>query len=385
MSAVQILGTLSMFGFGPLAVREVPRIAASGHELSGFLRHAFVTVLLVSTAAAVALAIIATTTGLMPPAYRTAFGIGAFLVAPLALIALFRGIAQGFGRIALAQTPGEVMRPGALVLLMGAVVVLGLPFRSTDYMWSAAGAGVVAAIIGGAWLWVSERADLRPSHPSSDRRHFAAALPVLGLGLASMLQGEMNTLLLGWLASPHEAGLFQPIVRLTPVLTLAVQAAGMRYAPRMAEMWERGEMDRIRSVTSKFTWTTSLLTLASALAIAACGPWLMRVFGPEFSQSAPLLWYVAGAQVFNAACGPVGMLLTMSGRSAQALGGQIAGLAVNATVGAVLIPTYGARGAVIAMVAGILIWNLSTLAMASARFGFDPSLAGALLRRRTMG
>jgi O-antigen/teichoic acid export membrane protein len=194
----------------------------------------------------------------------------------------------------------------------------------------------------------------------------------------NLLQGEMNTLLLGWLASPHEAGVFQPIVRLTPVLTLAVQAAAMGYAPHVASLWERGERHRIRSATAKFTLTTSFLTLVAALAIAASGPLLMWIFGPEFRQSAPLLWYIAAAQVFNAACGPVAPLLTMSGGSGRALWGLVAGLVVNISVAAMLIPDHGASGAAIAMASGIVVWNVIMLAMVRARYRFDPSLAGVI-------
>jgi O-antigen/teichoic acid export membrane protein len=84
--------------------------------------------------------------------------------------------------------------------------------------------------------------------------------------------------------------------------------------------------------------------------------------------------------VFNAACGPVGYLLTMSGAGGRALAGQFGGLAVNAVVGILLIPAHGASGAVIAMAAGILVWNFAMLAMVKGRHRFDPSAAGAIAR-----
>lgn len=383
MSVVSLLATVCLFGFGPLAVREIPARTAvdDAGGTAAFLRHAAVVVLALSALSAVGLVIVVTATEWVRPAYRIVLGVGSVLVAPLALLGLSRGVAQGFGRIALAQAPGELMRPGALVLVMGAAALLGLGFGPMDYMWSAVGAVMLATLASGIWLWRSELSALPRLAPASEvRRHFGAALPFLALGLTGMLQGEINTLLLAWFAGPRETGLFQPIVRLTPLFTLAVQAAGMRYAPRMSELWQRGETDRIRAVTATFTWTTSLITLALALAIAAAGPWLMRVFGPEFDEAAPLLWYVAGAQVFNAACGPVGMLLMMSGRSSAALGGQVGGVTINIALGVLLIPAHGAWGAVVGMVAGILVWNLTMLAMTRLRYGFDPSILGVLLR-----
>jgi O-antigen/teichoic acid export membrane protein len=380
MSIAQVIGMFCMLGFGPLAVRDIPASFAAGRaaSVSHLLRHAFIVVLFVSAAGGLVVALAAATTGLVPAPYRRALEIGALVVAPFALIGLFRGFAQGFGRIALAQVPGEAMRPAASVLLMGTALLLGLPFGPTDYMWVAAGSAAFAALFAGAWLWHREWARLPTAAVPSDGRNFVLALPFLGLALVNLLQGEMNTLLLGWLASPHEAGVFQPIVRLTPVLTLAVQAAAMGYAPHVASLWERGERHRIRSATAKFTLTTSFLTLVAALAIAASGPLLMWIFGPEFRQSAPLLWYIAAAQVFNAACGPVAPLLTMSGGSGRALWGLVAGLVVNISVAAMLIPDHGASGAAIAMASGIVVWNVIMLAMVRARYRFDPSLAGVI-------
>jgi O-antigen/teichoic acid export membrane protein len=167
-------------------------------------------------------------------------------------------------------------------------------------------------------------------------------------------------------------------------MILPLTSALMRYSPRVAEFWQKGEIDRLRAVTRTFTWTTCLLTLAAALAIALAGPWLLWIFGPEFRKSAPLLWIVAGAQVVNAACGPVGMLMVMSGCSGRALAGHLTGLVVNVALGVLLIPTHGAFGAAIAMAIGIVVWNLSMLAMARARFGFDPSVAGMVFASREL-
>jgi O-antigen/teichoic acid export membrane protein len=93
-----------------------------------------------------------------------------------------------------------------------------------------------------------------------------------------------------------------------------------------------------------------------------------------------LLWVVCAAQVFNSACGPVAILLSMSRRSGWTLAGHLLGVIVNLALGVLLIPLHGAWGATIAMAGGIVVWNVTLMAMVKAQFGFDPSLAGALFR-----
>ncbi|MGN6498473.1 MAG: lipopolysaccharide biosynthesis protein [Tsuneonella sp.] len=381
MSLVGIAGTMSQFGLGALAVREIAGRFAAGDAVGirAFSRFALIAVAALSLLMSFGLVVLGRTGVLVPDAYRETLELGALLILPGAVLGLVRGFSQGFGRIALAQVPSELIRPAAVVLVMVVVTLASTGFTPDGYMYANAAATVLALAAAALWLWWGERRWLAgPTRFDGAGNSAAASLPFLGLALTAILQGELNTLLLGWLAGPRETGLFQPIVRLTPVLTMAVQAAGMRYAPRMAEFWQRGEIERIRAVTRTFTWTTTLATLCAALAIAAAGPWLLRVFGPDFRESAPLLWYVAAAQVFNAACGPVGMLLAMGGRSGGALFGQTIGLMVNVLLGAALVPQYGAAGAVAAMVASIVVWNVTMLAMVKKRYGFDASILGVL-------
>jgi O-antigen/teichoic acid export membrane protein len=383
MAVVQVVGTICVFGLPSLAVREIPAAMASGDfaRTAAFLRYSLVAVLAFSATVGTGLAIVAGATQWVSPEYRMVLEIGALLLLPGAILALIAGSAQGFGRVVLTQVPVQLMRPAAMVLVMAVVATAGLSFSPVDYMWSVVGAVLLTTIAAGAWLWRSDLRHLSLTLSSAPvAGHFAAALPFLGLAIASILQGEINTLLLGWFAGPNETGLFQPIMRLAPVILLPVEAAGIRYAPRVSEFWSRGETHRIRSVTATFTWTTSLLTLAIALAIGLAGPWLMRAFGAEFQQSARLVWVVCAAQVFNSACGPVAILLSMSRRSGWTLAGHLLGVIVNLALGVLLIPLHGAWGATIAMAGGIVVWNVTLMAMVKAQFGFDPSLAGALFR-----
>lgn len=383
LSAAQVLAMFAMFGLGPMAVREVPAHKAEGEEaaLAAFLRRSLTIAFLLSCAMAAVTAYSVIPALGNSPEFDAGLAFGGVLIIPLALLALLRGWAQGFGRVANAQVPNEVLRPGIMVSIMFAALVSGYAFTESDYLAVAITSGVVAVALSLALLWRSDlRALPRPARPPHLRETFSATLPFLGLGLASILQGEINTLLLAAFASPEQTGLFQPIARIAPLLTLPVQAAGMRYSPRIAELWKSGERDRIRSITRTFTWTTTLLTLALGLAAALSGPWLMLAFGREFTGTAPLLWIVAAAQLLNAACGPVGMVLAMSGHARAALLGHVAGLAVNGLLGWILIPQMGVLGATIAMAGGIAVWNVALLALAMRKTGVDPSLA-SLLRR----
>jgi O-antigen/teichoic acid export membrane protein len=385
MAIVSVAATLCQFGLVELAIREIAALVAANDapRLRAFIRFAITMVVALSALSAAVIAALSPIRALVPEHYRETLALGGLLVLPGGIIGLLRGLAQGFGRIALAQVPSELVRPAVLVLTMAVAALIDYRFSPDAYVEATGVAALLTAAIAAVWLWRVEQPWLSgPAGPSEARKYTAASLPFAGLALVAILQGEVNTLLLGWLSGPRETGLFQPIVRLAPVLTLAVQVTGMRYAPRVAEFWERGEIGRIRSVTRTFTWTTTLATFAAAIAIAAAGPLLMRVFGPEFRAAAPLLWYIAAAQVFSTACGPVFMLLLMARRSQAALVAQTIALVVNLAIGLVLIPNYGARGAVLGMAAGLIVGNLIMIGFVRGKYKFDPSILGIFFQTK---
>ncbi len=388
LSLAQIATTVAVFGFGAMAIREISARQAIGDDagIVRFLWFGVASVSLLSIIVPVSIGLASPFLTGITASHRAILTLAAMLVPALAGIALFRGMAQGFGRVWAAQFPGELLRPALMVMALGASAAMGASVGPADYMYFALGAALLASIAGGIAVWhlvpvVKGTAGL----VGERRRWLARALPFLGLGLVTMLQGEINTLLLGWLAGPAEAGLFQPVLRLAPVLMLPVQAAGMRYASRASEFWQRGQVARLRQVSITLTWTTTVLTGVIAAAFVVSGPWLMAVFGPDFRESAPLLWYISAACLFSAACGPIGLLLMMAGHTGAALLGHATGLAANLALGLWLIPDYGATGAVIAMGSGIVCVKIVLLALASMPVGADASLLSVLFRSRYSG
>ncbi|HYD25022.1 MAG TPA: oligosaccharide flippase family protein [Croceibacterium sp.] len=382
LAIVQILATLCAFGLGSLAVREIPALLARSAAPAArlFVSRAAGTVVLLSLlGGAVLVLAVAAFAGTGSP-MRGELLLAAAIVVPTALLLLFRGTAQGFGRVAAAQWPSEILRPAAAIALLAGAAVLGLAVRPGDYLAGFLAVSVLSAIVAGMLSWRALPAAQAPLALAPDRAMLAGAAPFLGMGLAAALQAEINTLLLGWLASREQAGLFQPIAKLAPLMTVAVQSAAMAYAPRVAALWQSGDRDTLVRLTRRFTLATSVATVALVLPLVAAGPWLLAAFGPEFAQVAPLLAIVGAAQALNAACGPVGFLLAMTGRPGAALVGQLVGLAANVAVGLWLIPSHGALGGAIAMALGIVLWNLTLLVRVRRELRFDPSLRAAPMR-----
>ena len=381
LSLANVLATVALLGWGPLAIKEIARlIAARQPDLAA----AFVTAgaRAVCAGALVAGGLLSASAffGFVPDAFRAAIVVAGLTVAPVALLQLLRGVAQGRGRVMAAQLPGEVLRPTLYVAFLAGALAL---------QWKPDPAVLVGALAGASTIAVA--AALRPTlrglslanaqwvEPTQRRRWQAESAPFFGIMLIGILLAEITTLMLGWFGTPAQTGLFQPLARLVPLMVLPAQAVAVSFAPRIADLWSQGARAQVERLTHTFTLVTSAMTVGAVGVLILAEPFIFRAFGPDFMPGAGLLWILAIAQLVNAASGPVGHLLAMTGHAPVALRGQLLALATNVCVGAALIPSQGAQGAAIAMAVGLVLWNLALLLQVRKLLDFDPSLASALV------
>ena len=381
LSVAQIGATLALFGYGTLAMREIAGWLASGkqHLLGPFTRHAAGSVFVFSLLAASIILAVSTLAADRLAEYRLVLLISALIIPALALIHLLRGITQGFGEVGSAQWPGEILRPLLLIAMVLGIIALQPPLTAPQFLILFAIAGFGSALASALLVRSLLKAHLQPSPESSPTpKWLGKAAPFFALSLLAILQGEVATIMLAMFATPEQAGLYQPIARLSPIIALPTTAVMMRYAPRIAELWTSDELPRLVSINSTFTLTTTGLTIAATIALAGLGPWILLAFGAEFAGLAPLLWIIGAAQIFDAACGPVGPILMMTDKSRLALIGYSAGVLITAALGLALIPLYGASGAAYAVSGGIVTFNIIMLWMVNRYNGFDPSIMGSI-------
>jgi O-antigen/teichoic acid export membrane protein len=337
LSIVQIAAAFALMGFGSFAVAEIPRGAKQGK----FLSHA------AKRIAGLSLLV-------LPATYWASFSLLGqlewYLALPLLLtipvlagIQLFRGVALGLGRPFWGVAPGEVIRPA---LLVAALIITALFVQANSALFIALPAVAKSKI-------PVEASQQNAS--SAPKRWDRAALPFLGIHLATILQLELATLMLGLLATPEAVGLFQPIARISMLLTLPSYALSVAFNPRISALYAQGNAEEIRALAHKHTLAATFLVTLGGLAIGLCAPFLLWLFGSEFAVAAPLVWFLVAGRIALCACGPGAELLAMTGRSSHALFCLVVSLATEALLAAFLIPAYGLAGVAVAVALGLAL------------------------------
>ncbi len=380
LAVINIAAIIAVSGYQSLAIREVARNISSENKtlLPPFidLAKGLVTRHAIAIAAVVACIAIAAKPIVYP--YDNAIILAAISIPAMATIHLWRGISQGFGDVAAAQWPGELLRPAITITGTVALFVFNGNLGPLDFLAAVLASSLLVAVTGQNLVHHKLRTYSTDAVPQDMRRNWRAqARPFAAIAAIAILQGELAVLLLALFASPEEAGLYQPIARIAPLVTLPVQAAAMRYTPRLAETWESGQARLALRLTDLFTLVTFGLSLVLSLALIVAGPFIFALFGEEFVPMASILWIAFLGPLVSAACGPAGAIVTMIGRPVLATYSLAAGLMVQIVLGAALVPAYGVAGAVTAMSAGTAFAWLILLYNASRTAGFNPSLIAA--------
>lgn len=369
-------------GFDYSALRYVTLYREWGDiaALRGFVRTSIASVAGFSVLIAVMMVLIAPAITNEVPVLT--FAAAATLVAPLAVVGILAVTMRIAGQYFASQFYDQVMRPAAIILLIGPYSLL-IPNLSSP------AAMVLTAIA--AWVCLgalgvhfrSTFADVWTVKPrfTDMRKWFTLSLPLLGVTVAQELLNQLEVILLGTLADARSAGLFAAASRLVSLMTFALAAFGIVSGPMIASAYHRHDFKELQYIT---TFTTRLgLPFAAGVAVVlfVAGKPLLALFGPEFQTAyVPLLVLVGGGLV-NAFTGIVVYLATLTGRERSALAIFLSAVALSLGLNLLMIPRLGVVGAAVASSAALSFWNLVMLIYVRKTLGIDASAYG--LKSRT--
>lgn len=234
----------------------------------------------------------------------------------------------------------------------------------------AAGVGVTGAFVAllvGSWtaalaavLALRRRLAAPTSvRPRVERRAVMSfAVVTWGTTLAASGLIWVDTLLLGALADTEAVGTYTVATRLVSLAVFVMAPIDALFAPHFAHYFHSGERTRLASAYAAATGWTLRLSLPAFVVVVVFAEPLLRFFGPGFATGASVTVVLAVGQLVNAATGPCGSVLTMSGRTRLNLVNNVAGLALNIVLNLVLIPAYGLIGAAVAWSVSLTALNL---------------------------
>lgn len=304
--------------------------------------------------------------------------IASLLLPILTLSALRQAALQGLHCVVSGQMPEFLVRPVLLIVFITAsYLLLGNNFTGTVALTNNVAAAIIAFLTGTYLLHKNLPSIVRTTPPNyTSRTWFHSALPFLLIGGLQAANSQIAILILGVSYDAATVGIFSVALRIAGLLSFFLLSANAILAPNIASLFSRGEMKQLQKVTTKSARIILLLSLPFAIILITSGKYILYIFGGEFTAGYDILIILSIGQLFNAAMGSVGLLLTMTHHEKDMLWGIVIGFATNIILNIVLIPLYGAIGAALAVTIYAFIWNIIFGIFVYMRIGIIPSIIG---------
>ncbi len=186
-----------------------------------------------------------------------------------------------------------------------------------------------------------------------------ALLPLSLVALVGTLSNELGTLFLALFSSEEQVGYFRVAMQLTTLLSMGLQAVNTITGPKIATMYHAGRLvDAQRLLRQSVRLSCACVVPAVVFLVVLNKPLIAWLFGPQYAAVSELVLIFCVGQLVNVLMGSVGLVINMTGHEVRGLMVQLSVLVVVIGLLLVLVPLYQAKGAAIAVTAGLILWNL---------------------------
>ncbi|MBI5870720.1 MAG: oligosaccharide flippase family protein [Actinobacteria bacterium] len=168
----------------------------------------------------------------------------------------------------------------------------------------------------------------------------------------------VDTLMLGYLGSPEDVGLYGVALKISVIGAKIITAFAIVFTPIIADLWNRGRKAELQELYLTVSRWIFMLSIPIFLLLVLFPDSLMSIFGPDFAVGGTTLVFLAIGQLLSATTGAAGLMVIMSGHSKIELLNVTVTLAFNAMLCFLLIPHFGITGAAIAHMSGLGLVNL---------------------------
>jgi O-antigen/teichoic acid export membrane protein len=296
--------------------------------------------------------------------------IAALALPALVLVRIVISGLQGLGVMTYSAWLGPIR--GA-VNIASAVPLLAVGLAATGLAWASAITAWVTLLTGVALLLRAHPTALRPAPTHWEYgRVLRFSLPQTLTATLLYLMLWTDTLLLGRLGAAGEVAVYRVAQNLlSPAQTIST-STGQMFAPRIAAEDAHGDRATLGTMLKRVTYWNVALSLPVFLVLLLVPGPLLDLFGRGYDRGATALAILAAGQLVNAATGPLGQVINMSGRPYVTMTNNAAVALLNLVGCIVLIPRYGITGAALSTTASIVAVNLLKLVQVRFLFGINP-------------
>jgi O-antigen/teichoic acid export membrane protein len=192
------------------------------------------------------------------------------------------------------------------------------------------------------------------------KEHLLISLPMIITSFAMLLNGKVDTIMLGMYEDmdTEMVGIFTVALKISIITNFVIAALKTIAMPKISELYWSGELDRLKRMVRKSALLIFGFTGPVSIVLMIAASFLLGLVGDGFQSGATTLQIFAVVQMINGACGLVAAFMNMTGDQAYFTRLVLIATLMNILLNAILIPTYGMEGAAIATLVSTAGWNI---------------------------
>jgi O-antigen/teichoic acid export membrane protein len=209
-------------------------------------------------------------------------------------------------------------------------------------------------------VWRKETAKFSPALPAEPgevRELIRYGAPRAPASLLAQLLFWTDYFVLARYVPTGELGVYAAAIRLGQALVLFLVAVNYMFSPFVADLYARGERDKLNGLYQALTWWMVAGTIPLVLLLAVAPGPALQLFGAHFETGSTPLRILLIGQLVNVATGSVGFILVMVGRTVWDLAVYSVSFALDLGAAFLLAPHLGARGAAVAQMIALVVSN----------------------------
>ena len=191
---------------------------------------------------------------------------------------------------------------------------------------------------------------------------------------------QVSTLLVASILGPEAAGAVFVADRTTRLVLLALTGINQALAPEISSAFYSGDRRHVQRITSLTALGASAVALTTLVGFLFFGPFILSIFDPAYAtpQTHTILMIFAIGASFASACGPIELLLQLTGLQNQLMKILLIFNAIGLVITAIATYLFGPIGSAASIAGTWIAWNIIAVMIAKRRIGVDPSLLGLI-------
>jgi len=279
--------------------------------------------------------------------------------------------ARAFHKMEYAAGLVGIFHPIVNAFLVGLAFWLG--FKLNGALFGFLFSTVLSALLGFYFIWKIFPDIISPLNPTYETRKLLRfSLPLLITGIALLFMTQTDRLMLGWLASSKDVGIYNAAAVVALQIMLIMNALTASFSPMISDLYNRGKMGEVRKLFQITARWGIILSLPLALVIILFSKNILAFFGSDFTYGWSALVTLSFAQLIVASRGLTVSMLIMSGKQNVELFNTLALAGLNILLNFWLIELYGIFGAAVATTVSIGLLSIVRLLEVKLLLGMQP-------------